>query len=121
MKAKSINDLVAQRNAKRQSNTMLEKDIENDVCRYARQLGVYVRKFSSPGYRAVPDRMFLYKGSTWFIEFKAPGKKPTPAQLSEHQKIQECGGTVFVCDNIEQGRFIVNSYVVSNNDDTGRV
>lgn len=54
---------------------LLEKDIENKVVRYAKQLGCLVRKMNGLGARAWPDRMFITpSGKVFFIEFKAPGK-----------------------------------------------
>ena len=48
----------------------LEKDIEAKVCLYARDKGMLTYKFTSPARAAVPDRMFIYKGRVFFIEFK---------------------------------------------------
>jgi len=35
-----------------------------------------------------------------FIEFKAPGKKPTPLQNAWHEKLRALGFTVHVIDNV---------------------
>jgi hypothetical protein len=34
----------------------------------------------------------------FFVELKAPGEKPTPAQVREHDRIREWGGEVLVFD-----------------------
>lgn len=86
------------------NNNMLEKDIEKKVCDYAKKLGFYVRKFTSPAQRAVPDRLFINPhGVVFFIEFKQKGKKPTPLQEHEHKQIRENEGMVFIVDSVVDG------------------
>lgn len=87
---------------------MLEKKIESAVRQYALTLGFLVYKFTSPARAAVPDRLFIYQGKHFFIEFKATGKKPTPAQEREHAKLRAGGATVFVVDDIDKGKFILD-------------
>ena len=87
---------------------MLEKDIETAVCRYARSKGWIAYKFTSPNRRSVPDRLFCGpNGTHFFIEFKAPGKKPTVKQWREIERLQHLGHTVYICDDIEEGKRIV--------------
>ncbi len=46
-------------------------------------------KFLSPGRRAVPDRLVLLPGGrAVFVECKAPGEKPRPEQLREHERLR---------------------------------
>ena len=65
---------------------LLEKDIENAVCNYAKnRYNMKVEKFTSPSRRSVPDRLFTVPckhpgGFMFFIEFKAPGKEATKTQ-----------------------------------------
>ena len=87
---------------------MLEKQIEAKVCDYAKERGLGVYKFTSPARAAVPDRMFIYKGRMFFIEFKREGQKPTPAQEREHHRLQQHQINVFVVDSIEQGKSTIN-------------
>ena len=86
---------------------MLEKQIEASVCDYAKKFGVGVYKFTSPARAAVPDRMFMYKGRVFFIEFKREGQKPTPAQEREHNRMRQHQINVFVVDNVEQGEIVI--------------
>jgi hypothetical protein len=87
----------------------LESVIEKKVCDYAKSLGCLVYKFTSPSRRSVPDRMFIAPGNhVWFIEFKRLGLKPTPGQEVEIAKIRGKGGIVWVVDEVEQGKRIVN-------------
>lgn len=91
---------------------MLEKQIEKAVCDHAKKAGLLVYKFSSPGHAAVPDRLFvLPTGDFFFIEFKAPGRKPTLPQKREHDKLAGHNVTVYVVDNVMSGMSIINSYV----------
>ena len=87
---------------------MLEKQIESAVCDYAKERGLGVYKFTSPARAAVPDRMFIYQGRMFFIEFKREGQKPTPAQEREHHRLQQHQINVFVVDRIEQGKSTIN-------------
>jgi hypothetical protein len=91
---------------------LLEKDIESAVCRYAKAQGLLAEKFTSPAKRSVPDRIFTTpKGCHFFIEFKAPGKKPTPKQAKDHEDRRARGVAVYVIDNIEQGKAVVDEWV----------
>jgi hypothetical protein len=59
---------------------MRESTIEKAVCDHARKNGCMVMKLAGPNQKGQPDRMFLKNGRVLFLEFKAPGKKPTALQ-----------------------------------------
>ena len=103
MKARSLHD----KTKRAQKKKILERDVEGAVVRFATSLGWLVRKFSSPNHVSVPDRIFLLNAFTFFVEFKAPGKKPTEKQLREHQKMREVGHIVLVVDNVEHGKNLI--------------
>lgn len=89
-----------------------ESQIEKSVSDYARRKGCYTRKFSSPAHRGVPDRLFITPaGAVFFIEFKAPGEEPTPAQWREINIIRKNNGNAHWADSVETGVEIVNSYL----------
>lgn len=91
---------------------MLEKQIEQKVCDYAKSKGVLVYKFTSPARAAVPDRLFIRPdGVVWFCEFKREGQKPTIPQEREHTKLRGHKVNVFVVDNVEDGRMMVDMMV----------
>lgn len=92
----------------------LEKEIEKKVCDYAKSLGFLCYKFTSPARRSVPDRLFISpKGVVFFIEFKMLGKKPTPSQQVEIEKIRQTGVAVYVIDSIVGGKeVVVDRYVL---------
>ena len=91
---------------------MLEAKIEAAVCDYAKTKGFLVYKFTSPNRAAVPDRMFVQSdGAVFFIEFKATGKKPTPAQGREHTRLRGHNVDVYVVDSIESGKLLIDTSI----------
>lgn len=98
---------------------LLEADVEKAGCDYAKKCGIWQRKFLSPNNRAEPDRVHMVSPMGWvfFIEYKRPGKAATfPAdahereQARKHREIREAGGTVYVVDNEEDAKRIMDSY-----------
>ena len=91
---------------------MLEKEIERKVCKYAQEKRIATYKFTSPGHRSVPDRMFITEiGYLWFVEFKRKGMKPTPLQEREHQRLRDRGMLVVVIDTVEDGIEMVDRII----------
>mgnify|MGYP000322972995 CR=1 FL=1 len=87
---------------------MRESTIQAASVREARKLGWRGFKFVSPGYRGVPDYIFI-KGPPLqivFVEFKAPGKLPTLIQLVVHRMLRKMGARVEVIDSVEQARLV---------------
>lgn len=78
-----------------------ERDIEAFFVKEAKKLGMLPIKFTSPVQRSLPDRVVLMKGRVRFIEFKAPGAKPTPAQAALHETFLALGHPVAVIDSRE--------------------
>ena len=79
---------------------MREALIEQYLVQRVKKLGGEAYKFSSPNRRNVPDRFCLFPGRTaCFIECKATGKKPTPAQLREINRLAKLGFYVFWIDS----------------------
>ena len=83
-----------------------EATIERAVCDFAKRRGWLAYKFVSPGNRAVPDRLFVRGGRVVFVEFKAPGKRPTRLQRREHFKLIGAGLAVYVVDSVDGGRAV---------------
>lgn len=83
---------------------MLESKIEATVTRYAKLNGWLAYKWTSPSNRGVPDRLYFKDGQLVIVEFKAPGKRPTPLQGSVHAKLSAQGFEVHIIDNIEEGK-----------------
>lgn len=79
----------------------VEKHIETRCRKIAKARGAIFWKLVVSGYPGVPDRLMLsHGGRIAFIEFKAPGKKPTPLQLAWHDKLRGLGFDVHVIDNV---------------------
>ncbi|PHM39301.1 nuclease p44 [Xenorhabdus mauleonii] len=75
---------------------VIEKHLVNEV----KKAGGIAYKFVFPGRRGVPDRIVvLPKGRVVFVECKAPGEKPRPDQLREHERLRALGQKVVVLDS----------------------
>ena len=60
---------------------MRESEIEQYFVWTVQRMGGTAYKFKSPNHRGVADRIAcLPDGSTWFVELKAPGGRPSPLQ-----------------------------------------
>ena len=98
---------------------VLEKDVEKEVCDYAKSRGFWHRKFQSPNNRAAPDRIFKHpRCPVFFIEFKRPGKARTfpsgeheRAQAREHERILESGSAVYVIDTVAAGKQLIDGHL----------
>jgi hypothetical protein len=89
---------------------MREGPIQKNVVAYARKKGFWARKFVSQHRRSAPDFIFGWDRQIWFIEFKATGEQPTELQAKEHKEMRDVGLTVYVVDDIDTGRAIIDSY-----------
>ena len=79
---------------------MRERDVEAYLVKYIKSHGGIAYKFNSPNRRNVPDRLIcLPDGFGFFVECKAPSKKPTAAQLREHERLRKLGFVVIVVDS----------------------
>ena len=90
---------------------MRESDIEKHLVKRVKELGGEVRKVQWIGRVGAPDRLVMLPGfddwdptrgsSTIWVELKAPGAKPRPSQLREHERMRSMGQRVEVIDSIE--------------------
>jgi hypothetical protein len=81
---------------------MREKDIEIYLRDRVKKAGGKAYKFESPGNDGVPDRMVVLPGNRiYFIEVKAPGKKPRPLQVKQMRDLTNFGCDVRVIDTRE--------------------
>lgn len=86
-----------------------ESTIENNLVKKVKAAGSTAYKFTSPGRKAVPDRLVLsyippehreivakyFK----FVECKAPGEQPRADQVREHNRLRALGFKVVVLDS----------------------
>lgn len=82
---------------------MRESGIESKVCEYATIKGWLCRKYTSPGSRGVPDRLFFKDGQTVMVEFKSEEGKLSAAQKFQIKIHREHGMQVEVISSIEAG------------------
>ena len=81
---------------------MRERTIEEYLVRRVVANGGECRKVQWIGRRGAPDRIvFLPDGVVVFAELKAPGKKPEPHQVREHNRMRRMGQRVVVIDSFE--------------------
>lgn len=85
---------------------MRERDIEAYLVAEVAKRGGVAEKFTSPSRRSVPDRLVqwprgLLPANVVFIECKATGEKPTPAQARDHKRRRAMGFVVLVVDSYE--------------------
>ncbi len=91
---------------------MRESKIESEVCKYAESKGFLVYKFVSPGRRGVPDRLFVdCSGRTFYIEFKQGKGRLSPMQVREIVLLRDNGAMVFVVDNVDYGKGVIDGFV----------
>lgn len=92
---------------------MPERDIRRELKKRVEAYGGEVRAVSWLGRRNAPDVLCMFNlnpgydeagGAALhpFVETKAPGGKPTAAQLREHQRMRRAGCVVLVISTIEQ-------------------
>jgi len=81
---------------------MLERDVEAHLVARVKSLGGIAMKLTSPQRRSVTDRIVLLPGGrVVFVELKSPGKKPTDAQMREHERLRAIQMDVRVIDTKE--------------------
>lgn len=86
-----------------------EGKVEAHLKRRVKELGGEVRKLGWIGRANAPDRLVLLPSRVWgspedfhpLVELKAPGVKPSAAQLREHERLRNAGFTVLVLDSVE--------------------
>lgn len=85
-----------------------EATIERTIRREAIADGWLVRKVSFSGTRGAPDRVFGKNRRAVFIEFKAPGEKPSRQQLKRQDELRDVFGIeVYWCDDYDEPRRIL--------------
>lgn len=84
--------------------TTPEGIVEAYLVKRVRETGGRVRKLKWIGRNNAPDRLVWWPtgksrlADVYFVELKAPSKKPTPAQKEEHNEMRDSGLRVLVID-----------------------
>jgi hypothetical protein len=71
---------------------MTEAEIERRVVAHCQKKGLITYKFTSPAHRGVPDRIIMGRNQVLLLELKQAGRKPTPLQLREIDRINTMSG-----------------------------
>lgn len=90
---------------------MLERDIKNYLVTRCKSLGIYHRKYTSPGHAGVPDWILANNSKVVFLELKAPKKEPTPAQWREIKILRDAGVYATYASSYAEIEFIL-SYLI---------
>ena len=90
----------------------VEGKIQGSVIKYANKQGIRtIRMYFGPGIQTGwPDVLFLMPGGRpLFIEFKAPGKIPTPKQVAKIVLLEDFGYRVEVCSSVDSGKKFISA------------
>ena len=90
-----------------------EARIESAVNEYAEKQGFLVRKYASLGVKGAPDRIYFGFGQVFLMEFKTPAGTTSAPQKREIERIKAHGCKVFVIDNIEMGKHILDGAMIT--------
>lgn len=102
---------------------MRESTVEAALSRECRLRGLVCLKIT-PTQPGVPDRLILVRGGGhFFVEVKAPGRRPREAQRHWHGRLTDMGHEVCVVDHPAEARALVAaiddmSYTGSNSERT---
>lgn len=80
---------------------ILESAIESYFQNEVKRHNGLALKFTSPSSRGVPDQIVLYDSQTYFVEMKAPNKKPRKSQITMHKTFKQHGVPVHTLDSYE--------------------
>lgn len=90
-----------------------ESKLQNAAIKYAKSAGYMVkRNYMGPGVATGwPDvEFFSPTGNMFFIEFKAPGGKPSTRQRYVMGKLAAREHKVFICDDLDDAKRIIDAY-----------
>ena len=92
-----------------------EASIERAVCSYANKKGFMIRKMNGLGYAGWPDRLLVApNGFHIWIEFKRPEGKLSPIQEIVIEKLIHRGQHVFVIDDVDVAKGIIDEYAAKD-------
>lgn len=78
---------------------MKETEIEKYLIKEVEKRGGFVRKYTSPGRRGVPDRIVFLPGKVIFVECKTLEGKLSGLQRREIKRMQDLKIPVFVANH----------------------
>lgn len=90
---------------------MLESKIEKDSVNEAKKYGWFSFKLLSTLFKGLPDRVFIGHSKVVFIEYKQPGKLPTPLQNKVHKIFADHGVKVHVATSVNETMRVLNNEI----------
>lgn len=91
-----------------------EASREQSVRRWCKTVGIDCVKFGNINDTGWPDRIYLFPdGTVAFIEWKAPGKKPTTQQDRKIERLRSRGFKVEVFDNVEGAKKWLSGFLTN--------
>jgi len=97
---------------------MQEKEIEKYLCKQVKEkLNGIAYKFTSPGRRAVPDRLCVVDGHCFFVECKATGKYLTDAQRREANRLEELDQWVYMVNSKRKIDTLIKTWELRQKDE----
>ena len=88
-----------------------ESYIERAVVKYARSKGMLSYKLVSVTHRGLPDRLFIYAGEIFFVEFKTKEGRLSRMQEYIIDELYEQSMDVFVVDSVKGGKRLIDAYL----------
>lgn len=89
-----------------------EGKVQDKANHHAKQRGLFYFKVESPTMTSLPDYAYSHANcGLFFIEYKAPGKKPTAAQTLKHKEMAAKGCLVFWTDSSRIAMEIIDDMV----------
>lgn len=89
---------------------MKESQIEEKIRQYAEGKNCLFKKFTSPGWCGVPDRILITPlGRTAFMEIKKPGGDVAPKQLRICVMLNARGVPSAIVDSVEGARVFIDA------------
>lgn len=68
-----------------------ETDVESYLTTQTERRGGICKKWVSLGWAGAPDRIVILPGQVWFVEVKAPGRKPSALQRHRIRELRALG------------------------------
>jgi hypothetical protein len=89
---------------------MKESDIERIICTYAESKGFVQFKLGAMYNAGIPDRLFLFKGNAFFIEFKTQSGKVSKLQQNIINSIINNNISVYIVNSVDMGKQLIDNY-----------
>lgn len=94
---------------------MRESDIESKIREYAESKGILFKKFVSPEWRGVPDRILIsLTGQMAFMEIKKLGGSTHPKQKRICAMLNARNVPSCIVDNVDSGKGFIDNWIATS-------